>query len=220
LTFAPEPSTIAPDMSARVTENGLAAALFGKTRRSVLTMLYGHADESFYVREIASFVGSGQGAVQRELKRLSAAGIIVRRSRGRHVYYQANRGCPIFEELAGLIRKTAGLADVLREALSPLAGVIDVAFVYGSLADGTPSPGSDVDVMVIGDVGFGQVVEVLHSAQEQLLRDVNPAVYTRNEFRAKIEAGQHFVSSVLARKKVFLMGNSDELDRLAGKESS
>lgn len=143
------------------TSDALSSALFGKTRRAVLALLYAHPDESFYLREIARFVEGGHGSVQRELRRLADAQIIRRTVRGRTAFYQANRDCPIFPDLHGLILKTAGVVEVLKASLSPLADRIEIAFVYGSFAQGRPKSSSDVDMMVIGPVSFGDIAETL-----------------------------------------------------------
>ena len=193
----------------------LGATLFGKTRRAVLALTYGHPEDSFHLRRIARFAGTGQGVLQRELQQLTAAGILTRTVSGRQVYYQANRASPIFEELRAVITKTAGLADVLREALVTLGERVLVAFVFGSFARGTQRPGSDVDVLVVGDVAFGEVTDALAPAEERLGRELNPTVFPRRELAHKIQARQHFVTRVLAEPKVFLIGHERELARLA-----
>lgn len=195
----------------------LSAALFGRTRREILALLFGHPDESYYLRQLVRSAGLGLGAVQREAKRLTDAGIFRRTVRGRQVYYQANPECPLFEELKSLAVKTAGLADVLRDGLVPLAGQINVAFIYGSVARLKQTSGSDVDLMVIGDVSFGNIVSALATAQETLSREINPTVYSPAEFRSKRKARHHFLSSVLKDEKVFLIGNEHEIARLGPK---
>ena len=209
-------STFVPIMGTEP-DTGLSATLFGKTRRSILALHYGHADEAFYVRQLLRTAQGGQGAIQRELKQLSDAGIIQRVVRGRQVYYQANPQCPVFSELRGIVVKTAGIAEVLRAQLAPLTDRIIVAFVYGSVARGEERKGSDVDAMVVGDVTFGDVAAVLAPAQEMLGREVNPTVYPPAEFRKKIAQKHHFLGTVLKGPKLFLMGDERELARLAKK---
>ncbi len=199
------------------TSDALSSALFGKTRRAVLALLFGRADESFYLRQIVRTAAVGQGAAQRELKNLSSAGIIRRTVRGRHVYYQADRECPIFAELQGLLVKTAGVAEVLGAALTRLAGRIDVAFIYGSMARLQQRGSSDVDILVVGDVTFGEIVSSLSSAQEKLGREVNPSVYPTAEFQEKLTRGNHFLRTVLIEPKIFVIGDEGELERLAAK---
>jgi predicted nucleotidyltransferase len=202
-------------MSADQKDATIASALFGKARRTVLALFYGHPDQSFYMRQIVRAAGVGLGAVQRELTRLAEAAVIVRKVQGRQVYYQANRHCPIFAELHGLVIKTAGLADVIRTALTPLAERIVLAFVHGSFARGQERSGSDVDLVVVGDVSFGEVVSALAAAQEQLAREINPAVYPVAEFRQKLASGHHFLTAVMKQPKTVLMGDVDEFARLA-----
>jgi predicted nucleotidyltransferase len=190
------------------------AALFGRTRNAVLGLLFSHPDESFYVREIVRAADSGLGSVQRELRGLERAGILKRTTRGRHVYYQANPDCPIFPELKGMVTKTVGGVDILARALASLRGKIQVAFIYGSVARVEQRRGSDMDVFVIGEASFGEVVEALAPAQEKLAREVSPIVYPVAEFREKVLQKHHFVTSVLRGSKLFLVGDEHELAAL------
>jgi uncharacterized protein len=198
-----------------VNRDCLSETLFGKTRRSVLAILYGHVDESFYLRQLARVAGGGMGAVQREVKALSAAGIIVRTGKGRQTYYQANPVCPIFGELKSIIMKTAGMSDLVKVALTPLAERIQIAFVYGSLVRGEENSRSDVDIMIVGDVTFAEVVESLSPVQQKINREINPTVYPVDEFQSKLAAGHHFIKSVYEGEKLFLIGDKHELARLA-----
>ncbi|MGH7321608.1 MAG: nucleotidyltransferase domain-containing protein [Candidatus Rokuibacteriota bacterium] len=188
-----------------------AAVLFGRTRRRVLGWLLGHADEAFYLRQLVRHAGVGQGAVQRELDRLTRAGLLRRTVQGRQVYFQANRASPIFPELHALFLKTAGMVDVLREALAPVAARVLVAFVFGSAARGALRADSDLDVLLVGEVPFESVASALAEAQARLGRDVNPTVYPPDEFRAKLRAGHHFLTTVLREARMFVIGVPDEL---------
>ena len=189
----------------------ITSALFGKNRRAVLALLFGHAGEKFYTRQIARACGRGMGAIQRELAQLTAAGILRRSVSGHQVYYEANAESPVFEELKSLITKTFGVADVLRAALTPLADQISVAFVFGSVARAGQRRESDVDLAVIGRVGFAEVVDVLTDAQENLGREINPVVYTVDEFKKKAASKHHFVNSLLKQDKIFLIGDVRDL---------
>ena len=189
--------------------------LFGAYRRRVLSLLLLRPDESFYVREIGRLTGVSAGSLHRELKALTQAGLLVRAASGNQVRYQANRDCAIFQELAGIFRKTAGLADVLRELLSPRADDIVFAVVFGSVARGTQKSTSDVDLLVVGSVSFEDVVGASHLARERLGREVNPVVMSKAEFRAKRRARDRFISRVLNEPKLFVMGDADELGESA-----
>ena len=157
----------------------------------------------------------GHGAVQRELKQLTESGVLTRSVHGNQVYFQANRQCPIFEELRRLMVKTAGAAEVLRDALAPLRDKIEAAFVYGSLARGEEVARSDVDVMVVGNATFDEVLQALGPVEEQLGRETNPTVYSANEFKEKLTGEQHFLTSVLKGPKIMLIGEEDDLRGLA-----
>ena len=204
-------------MSTTNPPNSLAAALFGKTRRAILSLLYGRTDEEFYTRYILRIAKTGHGAGQRELKHLSDAGIIRRTVRGFQVYFQANTDSPIFHELKSLILKTAAIGDVLRSGLARSAQNIKVAFIYGSIAKGEESPRSDIDLLVIGNIAFSEVVANLQPAQEILGREVNPTVYPPDEFRSKLRIKHHFLTSIFKEPKIYLIGDENELRRLAAK---
>jgi len=215
MTNAPNMGANAPILGATGETTSLADALFGKTRRAVLGLLFGHPDEGFYMRQIARILNLGQGALLRELQRLAAAGILLREAQGRQVYYRANKACPIYTDLQGLLLKTVGLADVLRAALAALAERIEVAFVYGSMAKGNAKAVSDVDIMVIGEVTFAEVVAALNPVQDTLRREVNPSVYSAEELKLRARTGNPFLTTVLRDPKLFLIGGEDELGRLA-----
>ena len=191
---------------------GLGSALFGKSRLAILC-LYRNAERRYYLRQLVNTTQRGMGAVQRELRLLANAGLILREREGRQVYYHANRECPIFEELKAILVKTAGLADVLRDRLRPLADRCRVAFIYGSFAQGTDNTESDVDVVVIGNVTFAEVSDALGDLQSDLGREVNPTVYSAVEFKKKTSTP--FIESILRKPKVFLIGDENELARLA-----
>ena len=196
----------------------VAEALFGKTRRNVLSLLFGRPDEQFYMRQIARMTGVSTASVQHELARLTEAELVIRSPDGKQVYYRANTSSPVFSEIRSLMEKTVGAVAVLRSALSELTGEgrIDLAFLYGSFASGTQVSASDVDVMVIGDTTLSELIPVLRQAQDRLGREINPSVYPRAEFQERLRAGEHFVSRVLERPKIMLIGTEDELEKLAG----
>lgn len=198
-------------------DNSICNGLFGKTRQAVLALLYGHTDTSFYTKQILDAVGAGHGTVQRELKNLTDWGIIIRETRGRQVYYRANDKCPIYNELKNIVRKTFGMADILRQALMAGKGKVRLAFIFGSVARGSDDRKSDIDIVVVGKISFDRIVYLLSTAEEKLGREINPVVYTVAEFRDKAKRDHHFIKTVLDGGKIFLVGDENELRRLAEK---
>jgi predicted nucleotidyltransferase len=217
LKIVPKRGTIVPEMSTAPYKEDISQTLFGKTRRAVLSLLYSHVDEAFYLRQIVRVAGVGLGAVQRELKLLSDAGIIQRIVRGRQVYYQANPQCPVFGELKALVIKTVGIAAIVQAALAPLADRIRIAGIYGSIARSEEHRGSDVDLLVVGKVTFAEIVSALDQAQKTINREINPTVYPVDEFQSKLSAGHHFLSTIVEKPMFFLFGDKRELARLARK---
>ncbi|MBI3615621.1 MAG: nucleotidyltransferase domain-containing protein [Candidatus Omnitrophica bacterium] len=204
-------------MGTKPAEPLVSSALFGKTRQAVLALLYGHTGESFYLRQIVRACSLGQGAVQRELAHLMAAGLLLRTRQGNQVYYQANRNAPVFPEMKSLLIKTAGAAHVLQAALAGFSDRIQIALLYGSLASGKDRANSDIDLLVIGKVSFGEIAEAFSAAQEKLRREINPSVYSSEEFRKKLLAGHHFLKQISEDPKIFLIGSERELKRLGAK---
>lgn len=194
--------------------NPLMDLLFAGARQRVLAVLLLQPTASFHLRELARLTGSHAGTLGRELDKLTEAGLLVRAEQGNQVRYQANRDCVLFDELAAIFRKTHGAAAVLREALMPLSRRIRVALVFGSMAGGTQSTGSDIDVLVVGKAGFADVVKALHPAQEALRREINPVVYSPEEFHRR--QSEPFVREMLGKPVVFLKGDKDDLAELAG----
>jgi len=192
--------------------------LFGHTRSALLAMLYGHADQSFYVRQLVRAIGAGHGALQRELKYLTEMGLVLRRTQGNQVLYQANSQSPIFSEVKGLITKTVGIHDVIRSALASLGPEIQIAFVYGSVARQKERANSDVDLMILGDASFSEVVSALGPAENALSREINPTVFPVSEFRSKLAARNHFLRSVMKEKRLFVLGTENDLTKLASKQ--
>jgi predicted nucleotidyltransferase len=194
-----------------------AASLFGHTRSAVLALLYGHTEDSFYLRQLARTVGTGHGALQRELRLLAEMGLVVRTAQGNQILYRANSRSPIFSEVRSLVAKTVGIHDSIRVALATLGTRIKIAFVYGSVARQQERTGSDVDLMVLGDVSFGEVVSALRPAQAKLGREISPTVFSVREYRSKLAAGNHFLTSLVREKKLFLIGTQNELAKLVAK---
>lgn len=192
----------------------LAHHLLGQTRSRVLSALLLHPERALHVRELARVAQTSPGSLHRDLRTLSDQGLLIRQEVGRQVTYQANAQSPVFAELAGLLRKTAGLADVLREALAPLGDRVRLAFVHGSMADGTARPGSDVDVMVLGDVGFADVTLALADTAQALGREVNPTPMPLADFARRWTEGDGFARSVAAGNKIWLKGGEDDFAEL------
>ena len=186
-------------------------ALFPRTRRAILTATLLHPGREWYLSDLARHIGVSPSSLQRELAGLVNAEILRRRVDGNRVYYRAEAENPIFGDLRGLLLRTAGLKDVLAECLADFRSRIDVAFVYGSVARGDESASSDVDLMVIGDVGLSELAPALKDAEARLLRPVNPSVYGAEEVVKKLRAGHHFLGSVMGGAKLFIVGGEDDL---------
>ena len=196
----------------KVRPAGLADALFSGTQQRVLAWLFGQPERSFYATELIGLAGAGSGAVQRELARLAQSGLVTARPVGNQKHYQANPDAPIYAELCGIVQKTVGLAEPLREALAPLASRIHAAFVFGSVAKREDTASSDIDLMLISDdVTYPDLYAALEAASQRLGRNVNPTLYTPEELAKRVKSKEAFATRVLGQPKLWLIGGEDDL---------
>jgi len=215
LNIVANPATIIAEFATNWVDNmpNTGSFLFSESRRKVLGLLLLHPDARYHVREIARLTNTSAGSLHRELAMLAKVGVLIRQVSGHQVYYQANLKFPIFSELASILRKTSGLVDVLAEALVPVANKIEIALIFGSAAKGTENMGSDVDVLIIGKISFKEVVSALYESQAMIGREINPKVYTRDEWQKLIEDKNGFIQEVIKNPKLFILGEKNELNK-------
>jgi predicted nucleotidyltransferase len=194
-------------------------SLFPRTRQAALTATLLQPERWWYLSDLAKHLGVRPSSLQRELAALVSAEILRRRQDGNRVYFQANPDCPFLPELQGLLIKTVGVVDVLRETLAPFAERIDWAFIYGSVARAEELATSDVDVMILGKVGLAELSPALRQVEKHLSRAVNPVLYAREEFDTKLRARDHFLTSVLNGERLFILGDPHELAAAATQSS-
>jgi predicted nucleotidyltransferase len=193
-------------------ETSLSDVLFAGVQQRLLALFYGQPDRSYYTNELLRLTATGRGGLQRELARLVTSGLVNVTAVGNQKHYQANRAAPIFNELRSIVLKTFGLADVMREAISPLATRIRLAFIFGSVAKGNDTAASDVDLLVVSDdMAYADLFNALSKAEANLGRKVNPTLYNSVEFERKVRDDNHFVTRLLAQPKIFLKGTEDDL---------
>jgi len=208
----PKSGMIVPEMGRRMARTGLADALFTPVQQRVLGLLFGQPESRFQSAELIRLAKGGTGAVHRQLARLAAVGLVTVTRSGNQKHYQANRESPVFTELHGLIVKTVGVAEPLRQALEAKASEIRAAFVYGSVAKRGDKARSDIDLMVISDtLRYPDLFQTLQKAEAVLARTVNPTVLAVAEWRAKSARKDSFVSRVAAQPKLFVIGSDDDL---------
>ena len=189
----------------------VADALFTTTRQRLLVLLFGQPARSFFATELIALTGSGSGAVQRELKRLTSSGLVYVTQVGRQKHYRANPESPVFAELRGLVIKTVAVAQPVREALEPLAGRVSLALVYGSAARGSDTASSDIDLLLVSDrLTLEEVYTALIPVESQLNRSIHLTLYTSKEYADRRAAGSGFLASVLGGDRLVLIGGADE----------
>lgn len=188
----------------------LSEILSSKVRAEVFRLLFGLNDNALHVREIERRSGFTIGTIQTEMKKLYRLDLVSKRRDGNRLYYSANQQHPVFSEIQALVVKTVGLLDLLKGALDHQKE-IRVAFVFGSLAGGSEKAGSDIDLMVIGDIGLRSLTRLLVGLTENLGREINPYVLTTEEFSHRKSENEHFLNQVLKDSKLFIIGDEDDL---------
>jgi len=192
--------------------------LFGSgTRAKVIEWLFMHPDEKFYVRQLSVLLELDSTNLGKELDRLYNLGIVSRSRLGNQKHYSANQDCPIYVDLRNIVIKTGGVADRLKSLLKPITDNIEIAFVYGSIASGSFSKSSDLDLMVVGDISHLELVSHLRKAGQEIGREVNASCFSRSEFADKLRE-KGFIWRISNGEKIFVIGGDDEL-RIMGEES-
>ncbi len=199
-----------PDNRNVWTSSAFADALFTASQQKVLALLFGQSNREFFVTEIIELAGCGRGAVQRELVRLAESGLVSASKVGNRKYYRANPESPLFEEICGIVRKTIGVEASIQKALVPLVDRLVLAVLFGSVAQGTETATSDIDLLLVSDdLTLETVYRALSVAEELLGRRINPVLFTLDEFHIRHGDKSGFVPRVLEKPHSILVGNSD-----------
>lgn len=194
-----------------VVVTALVDLLFTGYRRQVLGLLLLKPEQAWHVREIARLTNTQPGTLHKELTKLAQAGILTRTEQGNQLWYQANTRCVVFEELASILRKTSGLADVLQQVLLPVLGKLQFVVVFGSVASGKATASSDIDLLLVGDVTFAEAVKLFYPAQQQLGREINPQLYSVAEWQKAVAAPSGFITELLESPLLMIAGDKDDL---------
>lgn len=190
---------------------GLGDALFSKTQQGVMTYLFGDPSRSYYASELIKLIGAGNGAVQRELKRLTECGLVLIHRIGNQTHYRANQESPVYHELVQIVYKTFGISKPIRDALMPFKS-IETAFIYGSVAKKEDSAKSDIDLMVISNtVTHGDLIAALLKTESQLQRSINITIYSKKEIHQQLKEGNAFINRVLEQPKIWVVGSEENL---------
>jgi predicted nucleotidyltransferase len=190
--------------------NSIGNVLFTKTQQKVLGLLFGKPDQSFYLNEITRLSQMGRGTIKRELERMEAAGIVVKKRIGNQNHYQANPECPVYSELMGIARKTFGVADVIKTALNSILDEVALAFIYGSVAKGEDTAKSDIDLLIVSnELTYSEVMERLLDSETSIGRPINPTIYNVDQIEKKLKQDNAFVSRVMEQPKIWIKEDED-----------
>lgn len=192
--------------------NTLAQLICSRVRSEIFRVLFGPVACELHLREIQRQTGFAIGTVRQDMGKLIKLGVVTRRQDGNRVYYSANKDHPLYDEIHRLVLKTVGLADVLATALN--TDGIRCAFVFGSMASGLSGAESDIDIMVVGDIGLRKIAELLSGMGNRLGREVNPHVMSPAEFARRIREQDHFITSVLASSRIFAIGSEHDIEAM------
>jgi predicted nucleotidyltransferase len=198
--------------------NATLDALFPSIRAGVLSATFLQPERWWFMTELARQLGVTPSSLQRELEALVGSGILIRRQDGRRIYYKANTESPVFPEMSGLIKKTAGMVPALKTELKRFDDRIELALLYGSVARGEEKPASDVDLMIVGSLKQIDLLPSLRKLESRFGREVNVTLFSSEEFRRKLAAGDHFLKAVSKGKTISLKGALDELEETASRQ--
>jgi len=193
----------------------LSRILSSRTRAEVFTLLFGLNPTELHIREISRRSALSEAAVRQELRQLKGMGLVRTRRDGNRLYYSAQKEHPLYPDIHRIVLKTSGLVEVLLEALA--GDGIDVAFIFGSIAAGKETGSSDVDLLVLGDLGMRDLSGRLSGVSEKVGREISPHVMTPEEYVRRREANDHFAVNVVGGPRWFIIGSEDELDEMGGK---
>jgi predicted nucleotidyltransferase len=193
----------------------LAKIVGSRIRAEIFRLLFAGAETELHAREIQRRTGFNDRAIRQELEKLCRLDLVTSRRDGNRLYFRANRANPLYREIRGLAIKTSGIVELLRQRLRP--DTVHAAFAFGSIAQGRESAASDIDLVIVGRLGLRGVTELLSGAADELGREINPHVFTPEEFRERLEQNDHFATSVLAGPKIMIKGNTDELGGMGAK---
>jgi predicted nucleotidyltransferase len=199
-------------------KEGILDALFPTVRSGVLSATLLQPDHWWFMTELARHLETAPSSLQRELDSLVSAGLLLRRQDGRRAYFKANEDSPLFQDLRGIMEKTAGLLPALKAALKDFDDRIELALVYGSIARGEGHSASDVDLMIVGALKHIDLLPVLRKLEARFRREVNVTLFSPQEFRRKLAAEDHFLHSVLMGKTISLKGTPDELGKVTARQ--
>lgn len=188
----------------------IADSLFTKTQQKVMGLLFRKPDATFYLNQIVRLAGMGKGTIKRELEKMTKAGLLTVKRIGNQNHYQANPASPVYNELVSITRKTFGIADVVQQALQPIKDSIQYSFVYGSIAKGTDTAKSDIDLLIVGDdLAYADIMTLLIPVEEELQRPINPSIYSLKEFEEKLRKNNSFITRILDQEKINIIGDFD-----------
>ena len=189
--------------------NQLAEILSSRTRAELFRLLFGTGTKPLHLREIERTTGLSTGSLRQETGKLMKLGLIVVRKDGNRVYYEPNKNHPLYQDIRNIVLKTNGLTDVLKNALKDNG--IKFAFVFGSIARGEETADSDIDLMVVGEIGLRTLTSLLSNVTDKLGREINPHIHSPKEFKQRLTRKEHLVSRIVAEPKIFIVGNEDDI---------
>lgn len=191
--------------------------LFGSsTRVSLLSKLMMNSDRQFYIRELSRDLGLPYGMLYREVRNLISMGIAVEEKKGKITLISVNKNLPYFAELKGLMLKTAGLGDLLRNALVSMKG-IKYALIYGSFASGEETERSDIDLLVVGKADEEDLLKAISKVEVKVGREVNYILWSEGEFLKRVKSRHHLLADIIRKPIIMLVGDEDEFRRATEK---
>jgi predicted nucleotidyltransferase len=181
-----------------------------KIRQDLLTLFFTNPSQKFYLRELQRQLGYSAGSIRRELLKFQKDNLFNTQTAGNLLYYTLNTEHPLFKELKMIVSKTVGVEGRLRNTLSSMHG-IKFAFIYGSYAGRKEKGSSDIDLMIVGNPDTSLLNEKIAKLEKRLKREINPTIYSLEEYRSKKKTKSGFITELLKDPKIMVVGKEDDL---------
>lgn len=181
-----------------------------KIRQDLLTIFFTNPSQKYYLRQLQRILGYSAGSIRRELLRFQKDNLFNTDKVGNLLFYSLNTTHPLFKELKSIVSKTVGVEGSLKKALSSLKR-IKIAFIYGSFAAKKEKSVSDIDIMLIGNPDTSSLNEKVAELEKRLKREINPTIYSLQEYKTKKKAKSGFIMELLKSPKIMLIGKENDL---------
>ncbi len=177
---------------------------FTKNQILILEIFFNHSEKSYYLREIARFLGKEPGVFQKDINKLTEQDVLITYHEANRRFFKLNKKYPIYKELKSIFFKTVGIKGRLERELKQIRGIKE-AFIYGSFAHEKEKEGSDIDIFVVGSVNEDKLIDLIIQLEKKFSREINYTLMNKEEFKKKLKEKNSFLKNILIQEKIKLI---------------